>query len=50
MKQILYTKKFLQLLFIDITNLNLCIVSVVKYKMIDKCRQENGEDTDVASA
>lgn len=50
MKQILYTKKLFQLLFIDITNLNLCIASVVKCKMKEKCRQENGEDTGIASA
>ena len=43
----LYTKKLYQLLFIDITNLNLCVVRVVKYKIKDKFRQEKGEDTDV---
>jgi hypothetical protein len=46
----LYTKKLLQLLLTDITNLNLCIVRVVKYKMKGKCRKENGEDTGIANA
>lgn len=43
MKQILYTKKLLQLLLTDITNLNLFIVRVVKYEMKENVHKKTGK-------